>query len=246
LRLQKNPDLPIAWVTPSKIQVGIDTQDSFQVENVSALTQFVLQEADGFKKFSEIEVSAVADLLKSQVLLNADSKKSDFNFADLKIGIFSDQEYANIFERVFITLGFDRVSLRKSDPTFAQLDFAVVFNFMPLILNYNHLLINFVGESILIGPLVVPGKTSCLNCLFLHRVDINTLWPAIALSFDYSKPRTTLLNSQLAASHAVGAISNFLTQQKRGLQNQILEINPKNSFFQLRELKLHPKCGCKW
>lgn len=246
MRLKKNPALPIAWVTPSKIQVGIDTEQSFQVENVSALTQLVLQEADGFKKFSEVEISAVADLLKNQVLLDADNNKSDSFVNNFKIGIFSNKEYANIFESIFINLGFDRAILRKSDPSFAQLDFAVVFSFMPLILNYNHLLINFVGDSILIGPLVVPGETSCLNCLFLHRTDINSLWPAIALSFDYAKGGTNSLNAQLAASHAVAAIRNFLTRQRQGLQNQILEINPKNHFFQLRELVPHPKCGCKW
>lgn len=246
MRLQKNPDLPIAWVTPSKIQVGIDTQTSFQMDDIKALTQQVLHEANGFKKFSELEISAVAGLLKTQVLLDPDKKLVDLNLIDFRIGIFSDHEYANAFQKIFDDLGFKKVSVRKSDPTFAQVDVSVVFNFMPLTLNNNHLLINFVGETILIGPLVVPGETSCLNCLFLHRKDINHLWPAIALSFDYSKPGTSLLSAHLAACQAGAAITNFLTQKKHSLQNQILEINPKNLFFQLRELKSHPKCGCKW
>ena len=33
----------------------------------------------------------------------------------------------------------------------------------------------------LVGPLVVPGVTSCLTCADLHRADRDSAWPAVAM-----------------------------------------------------------------
>jgi hypothetical protein len=113
-----------------------------------------------------------------------------------------------------------------------------------LILQQGHISVNFVGDSILLGPLVVPGKTSCLNCLFLHRKDLNSLWPAISLSFDHAVRRTNPNLLKLAAGFSVQILDNYISKSGFDLRNQMLEINLKDFFLELRELSFHPKCGC--
>jgi bacteriocin biosynthesis cyclodehydratase domain-containing protein len=43
-----------------------------------------------------------------------------------------------------------------------------------------HLPVRVRDGSGLVGPLVVPGTTSCLRCADLHRSDRDASWPAVA------------------------------------------------------------------
>ncbi|MGZ6779311.1 MAG: TOMM precursor leader peptide-binding protein, partial [Mycobacterium sp.] len=43
-----------------------------------------------------------------------------------------------------------------------------------------HLPVRVRDGSGLVGPLVVPGMTSCLRCADLHRSDRDASWPAVA------------------------------------------------------------------
>ena len=40
-----------------------------------------------------------------------------------------------------------------------------------------HLLVRVVETTAIVGPLVVPGRTSCLRCHDLHRTDRDPAWP---------------------------------------------------------------------
>ncbi len=43
-----------------------------------------------------------------------------------------------------------------------------------------HLSVVVREASVLVGPLVVPGRTSCLTCVELHRADADPAWPMVA------------------------------------------------------------------
>lgn len=43
-----------------------------------------------------------------------------------------------------------------------------------------HLPIVLAGDRVVVGPLVVPGRTACLSCLHAHRTDADPGWPVIA------------------------------------------------------------------
>jgi bacteriocin biosynthesis cyclodehydratase domain-containing protein len=43
-----------------------------------------------------------------------------------------------------------------------------------------HLLVRVRDGTGLVGPMVLPGKTSCLGCADLHRSDRDAAWPALA------------------------------------------------------------------
>ena len=44
-----------------------------------------------------------------------------------------------------------------------------------------HLVATVRGETGVVGPLVVPGRTSCLRCADLHRRDADPRWPRLAV-----------------------------------------------------------------
>lgn len=43
-----------------------------------------------------------------------------------------------------------------------------------------HLPIALAGDRVVVGPLVVPGRTACLSCLHAHRTDADERWPVLA------------------------------------------------------------------
>jgi hypothetical protein len=119
LRLVKNPGIPIAWVTPTQIQVGIDTRNSIRVEDISSLARTVLQEANGLKKFSKIEVNAVANLVSHKILLEESPELSRKNsISSFKLEISEELDYQESFTSVFKLFGFERAVQRSSDPRY--------------------------------------------------------------------------------------------------------------------------------
>ena len=70
-----------------------------------------------------------------------------------------------------------------------------------------HLHVGVLGDRAVVGPLVVPGLTSCLRCAHLHRRDADAAWPLLAVQWAHavramSCPPQDPLLVQLAATHA--------------------------------------------
>ena len=51
-----------------------------------------------------------------------------------------------------------------------------------------HLVATVRGENGIVGPLVVPGVTSCLRCADLHRRDADPRWPRLAAQLTATEP----------------------------------------------------------
>ncbi len=248
MRLKKNKSIPLSWVGEDFIQVGVDTANSFQISNLPLNIQAVIDQADGVKQFPEISEAAVNSLLKSEVLINLDAlADQEVKIKNLKIEIQGNQDVSHLLVKVFKDLGFTKTVTRKSDPISSNAELLIIFGFIPTPLKIPHLLLNIVGETIVIGPLVVPGKTSCLNCLYLHRKDLNPNWPKLALRFDQTKLIVEGRLGYQAAVICTSAVQNFLDEANDfDLRNKSLEVNLSKNFMQLRELSPHPGCGCKW
>jgi hypothetical protein len=65
-----------------------------------------------------------------------------------------------------------------------------------------HLAVRLRDGSGLIGPLVFPGRTSCLSCADLHRSDRDAAWPALAAQL-----RGTVGNADRATVLATAAVA---------------------------------------
>lgn len=98
----------------------------------------------------------------------------------------------------------------------------------------------------IVGPLVVPGRTSCLRCADLHRCDIDPCWPAVATQLAGRSTPTELGTAHALAALATGQILRALNPADRapGLWNATLEIDPYAGEVQRRSWPPHPDCTC--
>ena len=110
-----------------------------------------------------------------------------------------------------------------------------------------HLVATVRGRVGVVGPLVVPGATSCLRCADLHRRDADPRWPRLASQLTASEPPpsgatvTCLLTAATAALQVLAFVDG--TARPAALEATI-ELHPPDLVPRLRRWPAHPECGC--
>jgi hypothetical protein len=110
-----------------------------------------------------------------------------------------------------------------------------------------HLVATVRGSTGIVGPLVVPGRTSCLRCADLSRRDADPLWPALAaqLTAGEAPPSgattTCLLTAATAAVQVLAYLDGTAAPVTLGAA---LELLPPDPVPRLRPWPPHPACGC--
>lgn len=109
-----------------------------------------------------------------------------------------------------------------------------------------HLLVRCYGLGVSIGPLVQPGRTSCLRCADLARRDADTAWPTVLAQLTrIAQTPPPALVSWAAAVAAVQSLA-FLGGALPETSGATLEINATDYAMRLRSWPPHPDCGCGW
>ena len=116
-----------------------------------------------------------------------------------------------------------------------------------------HLPVRVRDGNGLVGPLVIPGLTSCLDCADLHRRDRDAAWPALAAQLRDTvgtADRATLLAT---AALALSQVNRVITAV-RGLAepdpgpptalNATLEFDVHAGSIVARQWTKHPQCSC--
>ncbi|ORB67113.1 cyclodehydratase [Mycolicibacterium tusciae] len=107
----------------------------------------------------------------------------------------------------------------------------------------------------LVGPLVLPGVTSCLECADLHRSDRDSAWPAVAAQLRDavgSADRATVLATAALALNQVervvravhGGLDMADTAEPPSTLNTTLEFDVNVGTIAARHWPRHPRCGC--
>lgn len=73
-----------------------------------------------------------------------------------------------------------------------------------------HLLVHAAEGTGVVGPLVVPGRTSCLRCVDLHNTDADPCWPALAAQLAAHPRQADLATAQATAAFAAGQALRYL------------------------------------
>jgi len=117
-----------------------------------------------------------------------------------------------------------------------------------------HLPVRVRDGTGLVGPLVIPGATSCLSCADLHRRDRDAAWPAVSAQLretvGVADRATVLATAALALSQVNRVISAV-----RGLEavpdpgppqtlNATLEFDLAAGAIVARRWTRHPLCSC--
>jgi len=118
-----------------------------------------------------------------------------------------------------------------------------------------HLPVRLRDGAGLVGPLVIPGVTSCLECADLHRSDRDAAWPAVAAQL-----RDTVGNADRATVLATAALA--LNQVDRVIEavrrsedvgtsaeppptvDTTLEFDVSAGAIVARRWSRHPRCWC--
>jgi bacteriocin biosynthesis cyclodehydratase domain-containing protein len=106
----------------------------------------------------------------------------------------------------------------------------------------------------LIGPLVIPGVTSCLRCADLHRSDRDADWPAVAAQLrgavGNADRATVLATAALALNQvhrvisAIGDGHDARTSGPLPTLDTTLEFDVNAGTTTARRWSRHPRCGC--
>jgi bacteriocin biosynthesis cyclodehydratase domain-containing protein len=113
-----------------------------------------------------------------------------------------------------------------------------------------HLAVRVRDGTGLVGPLVVPGVTSCLGCADLHRRDRDAAWPAVAAQLrdtvGVADRATLLATAALALSQinrVIEAVRGSETEPPASL-NATLEFDVHAGSIVARRWPKHPLCSC--
>lgn len=110
-----------------------------------------------------------------------------------------------------------------------------------------HLHVAVTVSAGVVGPLVIPGMTSCLACTDLHRRDRDPAWPALAaqLTIPRRYPRPGELAVCVAiAGIAAGQALAFLDGEMPTVVEGSLELHPPDWRVRRRTWPAHPDCRC--
>ncbi len=117
-----------------------------------------------------------------------------------------------------------------------------------------HLPVRVRDGTGLVGPLVLPGVTSCLGCADLHRRDRDASWPAVAAQLRHTVAHTDRATALATAALALSQIDRVIAAVRgaavdRELAapqtlNATLELDLATGSIMRRRWTRHPLCDC--
>jgi hypothetical protein len=112
-----------------------------------------------------------------------------------------------------------------------------------------HLAARVREGTAIVGPFVVPGRSSCLSCADLHRADLDHSWPTLAAQL-VGKPQPadltcTYATAALALEQVLQALNWVLTGKRRPpTWNTTIELDPFHGKAEHRRWPAHRYCSC--
>ncbi|MFI7123618.1 hypothetical protein [Amycolatopsis sp. NPDC049868] len=110
----------------------------------------------------------------------------------------------------------------------------------------NHLPVRVRDGIGIVGPLVVPGRSSCLRCADLHRAGRDDSWPRVASQLAGRVQQPDLGAVQACAALAAAQALRLLSpgDQAPPAWNATLEIDFFDGTIRHRDWPPHAGCGC--
>lgn len=112
-----------------------------------------------------------------------------------------------------------------------------------------HVLARFRDGTGIVGPLVVPGLTSCLRCADLQRCDRDECWPQLAVQLagrvQLADLATTQATAAFAAAQALDALAWLHgAPEQPATCEATVELDPHALLSHSRCWSAHRKCAC--
>ncbi len=269
-RYALNPATPVLLRPDGAVQVGWDPRRAVLVRPPSGLSATDLAEllrtmqsgvtlADLHARFGVDASELVASLVDSGLVTTIARRRT----RTALIRIHGRGPLSDLLANALRCSGarVTRSSLTQSAPP-ATTDLAVLSDFLVAdprvvrelhIAGVPHLPVRVRDGSGLVGPLVIPGVTSCLDCADLHRSDRDSAWPAVAAQLRDtvgSADRATVLAT---AALALNQVDRVLRAVRGGTDqppeppptlDTTLEFDVNTGSLVARRWSRHPRCSC--
>lgn len=111
-----------------------------------------------------------------------------------------------------------------------------------------HLAVRVRDGRGLVGPFVVPGRTSCLRCADLARTDVDPAWPRLAAQLwrriGHADRATALVTTALALRQLEPILDGGRTPAPTAVDATV-EVDLRTHRFETRRWHPHPDCACR-
>ncbi|MBD8506667.1 cyclodehydratase [Hoyosella sp. G463] len=119
-----------------------------------------------------------------------------------------------------------------------------------------HLLVRTRAQQALIGPLVLPGISSCSRCADLFRTDKDPAWPYVAAQLASTTATASQATIHTTVGYTLAQIEAMVRAWRDATDGQAtswpeldvlgstVEIDPRDGTITLRQWPRHPLCRC--
>ncbi len=114
-----------------------------------------------------------------------------------------------------------------------------------------HLPVRVRDRAGLVGPMVIPGVTSCLGCADMHRTDRDSGWPAVAAQLRETVGTADRATVLATAALALGQVDSVIKAVRGNLDltppstlSTTLEFDVGRGSIVARHWPRHPLCPC--
>lgn len=110
-----------------------------------------------------------------------------------------------------------------------------------------YLLVTLGLDSGVVGPLVVPGVTSCVRCIELHRRDRDPAWSSLAVQLSLGRrygPASDVTVATVLAGVAAQQALAFLDGDDPAVIDGTVELQLPDWRLRRRTRPRHPSCSC--
>jgi bacteriocin biosynthesis cyclodehydratase domain-containing protein len=160
-------------------------------------------------------------------------------------------------ERAVTRYGADRVVAKPDTPP--ALAIVAPVGCMPApevvaaVRDLPHLFVQVRETTALVGPFVLPGRSTCWRCVQIARSDRDPSWPALAAQLTGTTPPVEpadvalcSLAASLAVVHALGWLDREAGVRAAGVPSidGVIELDLGDGRLRRRSLAPHPDCGC--
>lgn len=112
-----------------------------------------------------------------------------------------------------------------------------------------HLAVVTTGDRVVVGPLVLPGRSPCLRCLDLHRADRDPAWPHVVAQLVQRScsvaPAETATATMAGALAALQVLAHLDAVAVPAAVGRTLEVVLPDGLVERRRWRAHPSCGCQ-
>jgi hypothetical protein len=110
-----------------------------------------------------------------------------------------------------------------------------------------YLVVTLGVDTGVVGPLVLPGLTSCPRCADLHRADRDPAWSALAVQLAVGRrygPAATVAAATIVVGVAAQQALAFLDSGQSDCLDGTLELCLPDWRLRRRTRQAHPECAC--